>query len=353
VPREKAARKLEDVLRRLDAGSPELARVREVWVFGSYARGAPAVGDVDLYVRIDEPRSLEEVGLGLVFGGERPFAAGKRALGCSGRSLVSVQPHAVFGAPGEPLSPERAALEDDPTDPRWVAVQEPVVRHAVTDEPLAGPFVLLWARGDQLEWALRRLAAIPERQDARRHDRTTTVPMIDDLVEKLGLPVAFQLAVQVRGGNIACRSLLLPPAEAPRSTRDALRERYDRGPHAPQSPRSAAASAGLAVLEAEGCDLRSVRLVDTPVTVRPLRTPPFVYIDFNPFLIYRLASYDLATRRLLQIWPTNAKGPWLALDLTVVQPDRIMPLAEEIFRTVASREDSGRRVREFLSAPTV
>lgn len=58
---------------------------------------------------------------------------------------------------------------------------EPVVGHAATGEPLAGPFVLLWARGDQLDWALDRLHSITEDPDAGRHERTTTVPLLEQL----------------------------------------------------------------------------------------------------------------------------------------------------------------------------
>jgi len=47
TPRARATRKVEAVAHRLIAGEPPLDRARSLWVCGSYARGAPDVGDVD------------------------------------------------------------------------------------------------------------------------------------------------------------------------------------------------------------------------------------------------------------------------------------------------------------------
>jgi predicted nucleotidyltransferase len=55
TPRRRAT-KLADVLKRLAAGEPPLDRVRAAWVFGSWARGAATVGDIDLIVQVDEER---------------------------------------------------------------------------------------------------------------------------------------------------------------------------------------------------------------------------------------------------------------------------------------------------------
>jgi hypothetical protein len=44
------------VLRRLVSGDPAHSGVREVWAYGSFARGALQVGDVDLYPLVDDDR---------------------------------------------------------------------------------------------------------------------------------------------------------------------------------------------------------------------------------------------------------------------------------------------------------
>jgi len=348
VPRARATRKLHDVLERLAAGASELAAVREVWAFGSYARGAQQVGDVDLYVLVDEGRSREQFGLDAFYGRGRPYASAIKALGCGGSSFVSVQVQPVFNSLAEPLSPERALTVADPSDPQWSPTQEPILLHIVTDEPLAGPFVLLWARGDRLQWALDRLAGIEEQPDAGRFDRTTSVPLLDDLSHKLSLPVAFMLAAQVRAGNIACEARMLHTAQPPAPTRSALERRYERPGGGGQSPRQLSAAAALAVLEAEGCDLRRVRLVDGPVTTKPLRTPPRISIDFNAFDVYNLAANGAGSDRHLHIWPSGTTGPWLALDLSVVDERAVGELYRHLTSFDLDRAQRAERLKDAL-----
>jgi predicted nucleotidyltransferase len=55
VKRSEATRRIEGLLERLVKGEGRyLPRVREVWIFGSYARGALEVGDVDVAVEFDQ-----------------------------------------------------------------------------------------------------------------------------------------------------------------------------------------------------------------------------------------------------------------------------------------------------------
>jgi hypothetical protein len=46
--RSEATRRLEQLLANAAGGGRYSARIREIWVFGSYARGAGEVGDIDL-----------------------------------------------------------------------------------------------------------------------------------------------------------------------------------------------------------------------------------------------------------------------------------------------------------------
>jgi predicted nucleotidyltransferase len=61
VRRSEATKRIDGLLGRVTSGEGRyLSRVREVWVFGSYARGALEVGDVDLAVEFDQ--SKDEAG---------------------------------------------------------------------------------------------------------------------------------------------------------------------------------------------------------------------------------------------------------------------------------------------------
>jgi predicted nucleotidyltransferase len=55
VKRSEATKRIEGLLASVVNGEGSyLPRVREVWIFGSYARGALEVGDVDLAVEFDQ-----------------------------------------------------------------------------------------------------------------------------------------------------------------------------------------------------------------------------------------------------------------------------------------------------------
>jgi predicted nucleotidyltransferase len=57
VRRSEATRRIEGLLGHVANGEGRyLPRVREVWVFGSQARGALEVGDVDLAVEFDQTK---------------------------------------------------------------------------------------------------------------------------------------------------------------------------------------------------------------------------------------------------------------------------------------------------------
>jgi len=348
TPRARAVRKLEDVLARVAAGQPPLDDIREMWVFGSFARGAPTVGDVDLLIKVDEARNEQQFFSDAFWGRKRPFADHIRAMGAGGASFMSVHPYPVHMAPTGPLEPASSrrckALKEAGLPLRGFArVEEPRLLHDVTEEPLRGPFVLLWARGDELEWALERLHAVPEDPMAERHERTTTVPLIDDLTERLGLHPAFRLAAQIRQGNLTCRALVLQPHQAPRLAAKALQRRYkDSGA---VSARALAAGAALARLESEGTDLRAVRLNNEAVTVQ-VHTPA-VDIGFNVFDVFRVAGGSLPTGwRHLHVWASGVKGPWLALEVLSLDQEAALALDIRLTGIDRTREE---RAAEILA----
>ena len=89
VKRAEAARRIDTLLERVvRADGRYLARVREVWVFGSFARGALEVGDVDLAVEFDQTK--DEAGrwfATLMAGGFDHLGALRRELRGSQRAL--------------------------------------------------------------------------------------------------------------------------------------------------------------------------------------------------------------------------------------------------------------------------
>jgi predicted nucleotidyltransferase len=136
VRREEAVRRLEAVLERLAGASSEpLSMVTELYAFGSFARGALVVGDIDIDVEYERnhERAMREVRLQMY--GRNPHADLSRAL---------FQGQRVF-------------------HPQFSAKRE-------LDEEV-GPQVLLWRRGDMLDESLARLRALQPDPTAARAER--------------------------------------------------------------------------------------------------------------------------------------------------------------------------------------
>ncbi len=321
TPRVRATRKVQAVIGRLIAGECPLDRARSLWVCGSYARGAPDVGDIDLLLEIDEPREPGQQGLDAFYRRAHPYAEVVKALGCGGGSIVNLVVIPVFLPAAEPISPERAVA----AFPAGRTVSHvPVLTHAVTGDPFDPQPMLLWARGESVDEVRARLDAIPEDRGARRFERTTTVPLIDTILPLLGVQAGFLLAAQIRAGNLDLDAVLLSPTSAPEEAKASLQTRYRPG-----SERYLAAVAALAYLKQGGVNLDRVQLVDGPVT-SPAREP-MVEVAFNPFLIYSLPSQWHADGwRHLHVWPARRAGQWLALDATVTRSEAARVLSRRL-----------------------
>jgi predicted nucleotidyltransferase len=150
VKRAEAARRLDALLKRVvRADGRYLVRVREVWVFGSFARGALEVGDVDLAVEFDQTK--DEAGrwfATLMAGGFDHLGALRRELRGNQRAL-EIHFNELDDLRKEGFEPE-----------------------------------LLWRRGDSLEEARARLAAVAPNASARRAARDSVHPLLAE-VEKL------------------------------------------------------------------------------------------------------------------------------------------------------------------------
>jgi hypothetical protein len=341
TPRVRATRKVEAVVQRLIAGEPPLDRARSLWVCGSYVRGALDVGDIDLLLDLDEPRDRGQQALESFYRRAHPYAEVVKALGCGGGSIVNLDVMPVFLPAPVPISPERprTGIPEGHEVP-----SQPLLKHAVTGDPFDPQPKLLWVRGDTVEEVRARLAEIPENPDARRFERTTTVPLIDILLPLLGVETGFLLAAQMRAGNLGVDAVVLAQTTAPSEAEESLRRRYSPG-----SDRYLAAASALAYLKQGGVKLNRVQLVEGPVT-SPSREPR-VEVAFNVFLIYLLSSrwHDDGWRHL-HVWPTRRGGQWLALDATVKRAEP----ARDLSRRLSSRDGTDSRheaIRAALGMP--
>lgn len=211
--------------------------------------------------------------------------------------------------------------------------------HVITDEPFDPQPVLLWLRGEDIDAARTRLDALPLVPDARRFERTTTVPLLDDLEHELGAYVAFELAMQLREGVISLEPMLLHPGPVPEDFQNTLERRYSAN-----STRGKAAAAALSYLNREGIEAERIRLVDEPAADWLWRleecTTPSAWVDFNLFRVYLFAGGRTpAGAQRLQVWPRSKAGPWLALRVEAIKEAR-SPRAKDYFRSIFGIESA-------------
>lgn len=224
MKRERATTLLNDMLDRLEAGGWPLDLVDEILVFGSYARGALNPSDVDLVVehRRDD-RLTSEFLHSLSYGGD-PSASMKRAL--KGRSR-GLQIH--FG--------ERKSLEAEGLE-----------------------LTLLWTRGEPVDAARARLAAITPDPAAGRAPRDHMIEAFDGIDRWVPRPVRIDLTDLVDRKAATIRQLQLPDAEPAHPAALEALTRWSE-----TSPLRRAAAAVLAHLEATSRPLDSLYLHGEPV----------------------------------------------------------------------------------------
>jgi Nucleotidyltransferase domain len=190
-----------------------LPRVREVWVFGSYARGALAVGDVDLAVEFDQTK--DEAGRSfatLMAGGFDHLGALRRELRGNQRAL-------------ELHFNELDDLRTEGFEPQ-----------------------LVWRRGDSLEEARARLAALAPDPSARRAARDTVHPLLADVEKLIPRPARQEFSLFMWAGWLDARLVELPPRQAANAvTRRRFAEQW-----AETNPRFRAAHAVASYLEGQG-----------------------------------------------------------------------------------------------------
>jgi hypothetical protein len=224
VKRERATTLLNDMLDRLEEGGWPLDLVDEILVFGSYVRGALNPSDVDLVVEHRRDDRLTSEFLHSLSYGRDPSASMKRALKGNSRGL---QIH--FG--------ERKTLETDGFE-----------------------LTPLWTRGEPIDAARARLAAITPDPAAGRAPRDHMIEAFDGIDRWVPRPVRIDLTELVDRKAATIRQLQLPDADpAHPAAHEALTRWSDT------SPLRRAAAAVLAHLEAASRPLDSVYLHGEPV----------------------------------------------------------------------------------------
>ena len=216
MKRWEATKRVEGLLARVVGGNGSyLPRVREVWIFGSYGRGALDVGDVDLAVEFDQTK--EEAGIWfatLMAGGFDHLGALRRELRGNQRAL-------------EIHFNELEDLRKEGFDPQ-----------------------LLWRRGDSLEQADARLAALTPDASAQRAPRDTVHPLLAEVERLIPRPAQQEFSLFVWAGWLDAKLVELPVEQAA----NAVTRRRFAGRWPESNPRFRAAHAVAGYLE--GRELR-------------------------------------------------------------------------------------------------
>jgi len=222
ISREKATAALSALLETICAGGPHAGCVTAVYVFGSYARGALTVGDVDVDIEYDhklDPAVDRELVDRLVAGRDwnTPFR--------------------------KALKPARA-------------LQVMFNRLEMIAEP-----VLIYQQGDTLLQALARVEAVTPDPTAGRAERDPVHPAIEAVADDLARPSRILLTELLAAGLLTVDVIDLVDAEEDQLGDRRFLSRVRRRWHSPASPLARAARAAAAYLQSLGVDLANVALM--------------------------------------------------------------------------------------------
>jgi hypothetical protein len=241
VKRERAVHLAEHVLAALDNGQGEwpLSLVRELYVFGSFARGAVDPRDLDIDVEYDQT--------------DRRWGA--HVATCLAYSR-------------DPHSPMRRALTGGKRGCQFTFNFRDRADFDMT---------LLWRRGDPLVTAVGRLRSIQADRSAGRAPRDAMLPQFEGLDEWIPRPYREALCDAVSSEAITLERVLLANREvASRPAREHLASRW-----MPSSPLYRAACAVIADWERRGIDPCQGHLHG--LDVRDTHTPYFAGFGWRYF----------------------------------------------------------------------
>ena len=198
--RERAIDLAEHLLRNLDDGQETwpLSLVTEVYVFGSFARGALTPGDLDIDVEKTSDQQWSTHFVRSLSSGRDPFIALRKALTTGRRGYQFVFQY----------------QDMDGTD---------------------FEMTLLWKRGDTLDAAMKRLHAIQIDPAAGRAERDSMLPEFEGIDDWIPRPYREGLCGAVGSGAIRVERLVLPTA----GWQVLSRQGTSRGAGSPPAPCSA------------------------------------------------------------------------------------------------------------------
>lgn len=249
IPREKATAALSALLETICAGGAHADCVTGVYVFGSYARGALTVGDVDVDIEYDA-----------------------KLQAAVERELIN---NLVVGRDWN--TPFRKALKPS----RLLQVLFSRI------EMIAEP-VLVYERGDTLDQALARVASITPDPEAGRAERDPVHPTIEAVAEDLARPTRILLTELITAGLLEAELIDVADAEEHELANERFVMETRMRWRSAASPLARAARAGGAHLQAAGVDLDSVELM--PGVVADDATTSWV-IECRETHLRRLIAY--------------------------------------------------------------
>lgn len=203
-----ATERLTEMLGNLHRDCPFESSISEVWVFGSYAKGSPTPGDIDLEVILDPDETYEKQRAEAIFSKTRR-PEGQIYDHLFGRRRCF---HMTFG--------KERFYED--------------LGHR-----------LLYRRGDTAEMSLHRLTAIKENPELIKEART--VPELSELAGRIPTWELTELSALVSGGWVQAESIAIPPPPAGTAAPGSISRNY-----AKSSPLVRSALAGILELERRG-----------------------------------------------------------------------------------------------------
>jgi hypothetical protein len=277
----------EDVLERLIARQSEwpLRLVREVYVFGSFARGAQQPGDVDLNVEFDHDD-------------EQWTSTWLESLSHGGN------PHRVFTQPLVGRKRSVRFLFDG---------------RKRTDFDMT----LLWRHGDDLQMALARLHAIEEDPDAGRAPRHAMLPQFEGMEEWLSRSTREYLVEAIGKGALRVERLVLKDEDLDdRLVAEHVNERWS-----PNSPLRRAACAVFGYLIDRGIDPAHVHLHGRDV--RDPVTPYFAGFSMRYLRAMPRCLTVHGGKEWIEVVHPTRRGELLAL--------RILPVSTESLEKIPGR----------------
>ncbi|WNO76931.1 nucleotidyltransferase domain-containing protein [Streptomyces sp. AM8-1-1] len=243
MKRERATRLLADMITRLEDGGWPLGLVDEVYVFGSYARGALEPNDVDVVIEHGTDKRWLGESLDASINGRDSYVGMRQALRGRTRGIS-------FQFRGRSLLDEGFEL------------------------------FLLWRKGEPFSLARERLASLTADPEAGPAPRDHMLTEFEGLQSMVPRPARIELFGRRVKGKISITPLRLLDGDL----EDPDVARHVRRRWVETSPLRRAATCALVALEQRGVDLGEVTLHGQPLAGRGQRTERcFVDLGWNGF----------------------------------------------------------------------